>query len=137
VFDCYRPARAVAHFMRWARDLGDTRRKAQFYPAVDKRDLFTLDYIAARSGHSRGATVDIALVRLPSGNAIDMGTPFDWFDRQSWPSDRSVGQAAQANRALLAAAMMRRGFKPYDKEWWHFTLVREPFPLTYFDFPVR
>jgi D-alanyl-D-alanine dipeptidase len=142
VFDCYRPARAVAHFMRWARDLDDTKRKAEFYPGVDKRDLFKLDYIAERSGHSRGATVDLTLVRraLATGQAdaeVDMGTPFDLFDSRSWPSDRTVGAAARRNRARLAAAMARAGFKPYDKEWWHFTLAREPFPNTYFDFPVR
>jgi D-alanyl-D-alanine dipeptidase len=142
VFDCYRPARAVAHFMRWARDLDDTRHKAEFYPEVDKRDLFKLDYIAERSGHSRGATVDLTLVRRATapGRAdaeVDMGTAFDLFDPRSWPSDRTVAAPARRNRALLAAAMARAGFKPYDKEWWHFTLAREPFPNTYFDFPVR
>jgi zinc D-Ala-D-Ala dipeptidase len=125
--------------MRWARNLGDVRGKAEFYPEVDKRDLFKLDYIAERSGHSRGATVDLTLVRRAGQivEEVDMGTPFDLFDPKSWPSDRSVSAAAQENRALLAAAMARRGFKPYEKEWWHFTLAREPFPRTYFDFPVR
>jgi D-alanyl-D-alanine dipeptidase len=139
VFDCYRPARAVEHFVRWARDAGDVRRKADFYPDVDKRDLFKEGYIAERSGHSRGATVDLTLVRRAGQivEEVDMGTPFDLFDPKSWPSDRSVSAAAQENRALLAAAMARRGFKPYEKEWWHFTLAREPFPRTYFDFPVR
>jgi D-alanyl-D-alanine dipeptidase len=142
VFDCYRPARAVAHFARWARDLDDTRRKATFYPNVDKRDLFKLDYIAERSGHSRGATVDLTLVqrsgaRARAGDELDMGTRYDLFDPKSWPTDGSVSPAARKNRARLAAAMARAGFKPYDKEWWHFTLGREPFPDTYFDFPVR
>ena len=140
VFDCYRPARAVMHFVRWARDLRDTRRKADFYPDVDKRDLFRLGYIASRSGHSRGATVDLTLARRGEGQApaeLDMGTRFDFFGTQSWPSSRKVGEEAQANRRLLAAAMGKRGFRPYEKEWWHFTLRGEPYPGSYFDFPVR
>src|SRR5690242_20318867 len=123
-FDCYRPTRAVAHFVRWARDLNDVARKAEHYPDVDKRDLFRLGYIAARSGHSRGATVDLTLVRR-NGAAVedvDMGTPFDFFSPKSWPADTSLSRDAQRNRALLAGAMRRHGFSPYDKEWWHFTL---------------
>ena len=137
VFDCYRPQRAVAHFVRWARDLRDVATKAEFYPTVDKRDLFRLGYIAAQSGHSRGATVDLGVVSLADGRELDMGTPFDTFSPRSWPADTSVSAEARHNRALLAAAMRRRGFRPYDKEWWHFTLRGEPFPATYFDFPVR
>ena len=136
VFDCYRPARAVASFMRWARDLNDTAGKAEFYPQIDKRTLFRDGYIAARSGHSRGSTVDITLAEA-GGRELDMGTPFDFFSPRSSPADPSVADAARANRALLAAAMRRRGFRPYAKEWWHFTLGREAFPETYFDFPVR
>jgi zinc D-Ala-D-Ala dipeptidase len=137
VFDCYRPTRAVAHFIRWARNGRDVRRKAEYYPDIDKRDLFRLGYLATRSGHSRGSTVDLTLVRLADGSELDMGTPFDFCGRQSWTSDRSVSREAQTNRALFAAAMMRGGFRPYQREWWHFTLVNEPFPATYFDFPVR
>jgi D-alanyl-D-alanine dipeptidase len=139
VFDCYRPARAVAHFVRWARDLKDVKRKADFYPDVDKRDLFRLGYISARSGHSRGSTVDLTLVRRTGGKAveIDMGTRYDFFGVQSWPGNRKVSAEAQANRALLAQAMRRRGFVPYHREWWHFSLANEPFPGSYFDFPVR
>jgi zinc D-Ala-D-Ala dipeptidase len=137
VFDCYRPARAVAHFVRWARDLADVRRKGEFYPDVDKRDLFAQGYIAERSGHSRGSTVDLTLARRADGIELDMGTPFDLFSPKSWPTNTSVSDAARRNRALLASAMARHGFKPYDKEWWHFTLAKEPFPNTYFDFPVR
>jgi D-alanyl-D-alanine dipeptidase len=143
VFDCYRPARAVAHFIRWARKADDDpKRKAEYYPDIDKRDLFKLGYIAARSGHSRGSTVDLSLVRRANGTEIDgheldMGTPFDFLSRKSWPSDRSVSAQAQENRALLAQAMRRGGFKPYSKEWWHFSLANEPFPDRYFDFPVR
>lgn len=137
LFDCYRPARAVAHFMRWAREPADTARKAEFYPQVDKRDLFRLGYIAARSGHSRGSTVDLTLVRLGGHEELDMGTAFDLFSPRSAPGDGSVTQQQRTNRALLAAAMRQRGFRPYDKEWWHFTLRNEPFPRTYFDFVVQ
>jgi D-alanyl-D-alanine dipeptidase len=140
VFDCYRPSRAVAHFLRWAEDLADQRRKEEFYPDVDKRDLFKDGYVAARSSHSRGSTVDITLVRRDGDNPaieVDMGTPFDLFSPRSWPTDKGVSADAQTMRALLAAAMTKRGFKPYDKEWWHYTLGDEPFPDTYFDFPVR
>jgi len=136
VFDCYRPAPAVAHFVRWARDVADVRRKAEFYPEIDKRLLFRLGYIASLSSHSRGSTVDITLVKRDGGE-LDMGTPFDLFSPRSWPSDRNVSAEARANRALLASAMARHGFRPYDKEWWHFTLRGEPFPHSYFDFPVR
>jgi D-alanyl-D-alanine dipeptidase len=135
-FDCYRPTRAVAHFMRWAQNLSDLAGKAEFYPDVDKRNLFRDGYIAERSGHSRGSTVDLTIASA-DGRELDMGTPFDLFSPKSWPSDRSVSPVARANRDLLATAMTRRGFAPYDKEWWHFTLAREPYPKTYFDFPVR
>ena len=133
-------ARAVAHFIRWARDARDTKAKAEFYPAVDKRDLFRLGYISPQSGHSRGSTVDISLVRLADGAEpveLDMGTPFDTFSPRSWPSDTTVGAEARRNRALLADAMRRHGFVRYVKEWWHFTLANEPFRGTYFDFPVK
>lgn len=135
VFDCYRPARAVRHFVHWAQNLSDIARKVEFYPEVDKRNLFRDGYIASRSSHSRGSTVEITLAR--AGAEFDMGTPFDFFSPRAWPSNRSVSAAAQANRKLLAAGMTRRGFTPYDKEWWHCTLGNEPFPGTYFDFPVR
>jgi D-alanyl-D-alanine dipeptidase len=141
VFDCYRPTRAVANFVRWARDLHDTAGKAEFYPDVDKRTLFRDGYIAAQSGHSRGATIDMTLAgddgRELEIRELDMGTPFDFFSPKSWPSDPTVTAAQRANRMLLAGAMRRRGFRPYDREWWHFTLRGEPFPGTYFDFPVR
>jgi D-alanyl-D-alanine dipeptidase len=136
-FDCYRPQRAVAHFVRWARNLRDEKMKAEFYPQVEKSTLFRDGYIAARSGHSRGSTIDLTVASRADGKGLDMGTPFDFFSPHSWPSDRHVGAEAQQNRALLAQAMARRGFRPYDKEWWHFTLRHEPYPETYFDFPVR
>jgi len=137
VFDCYRPQRAVAHFVRWAQRIDDVKRKHEFYPDVDKRDLFKEGYISESSGHSRGSTLDLTLVRRSGGRELDMGSPFDFFSPKSWPSDVSVSGAAHANRALLAAAMTRGGFRPYNKEWWHFTLSDEPFPDAYFDFPVR
>jgi D-alanyl-D-alanine dipeptidase len=137
VFDCYRPQRAVAQFVRWAQRIDDVKRKRDFYPDVDKRELFAKGYISDRSGHSRGSTADVTLVRRADARELDMGSPFDFFSPKSWPSDRSVSDQAQQNRALLAAAMRRGGFRPYDKEWWHFTLNNEPFPDTYFDFPVR
>jgi D-alanyl-D-alanine dipeptidase len=136
VFDCYRPTRAVANFVRWARDLNDQKMKAEFYPNVDKRTLFSSGYISSRSGHSRGSTTDLTLTR-DDGNELDMGTPFDFFSPKSWPADSSISAEAHANRMLLANATSCRGFRPYDKEWWHFTLRHEPFPDSYFDFPVK
>jgi zinc D-Ala-D-Ala dipeptidase len=135
-FDCYRPARAVANFVRWAQNLNDTAGKGEFYPDVDKRVLFREGYISSRSGHSRGSTVDLTLARA-DGSELDMGTPFDFFSPRSWPSSPNVSPEAKENRAMFAAAMRRRGFHPYPREWWHFTLAHEPFPATYFDFPVR
>src|SRR6476661_4441428 len=111
-YDCYRPERAVAHFVRWARNLGDVKMKAEFYPQVDKSTLFRDGYIAARSGHSRGSTVDLTLARRADGKALDMGTPFDFFSPRSWPSDRIVSSEAQGNRALLTQSMQKRGFRP-------------------------
>ena len=127
----------MAHFVRWARNLGDVKMKTEFYPHVDKSTLFRDGYIAARSGHSRGSTVDLTVANRAGGKELDMGTPFDFFSPRSWPSDGSVSAEAQANRALLAQAMRKRGFVPYNKEWWHFTLRHEPYPQTYFDFQVR
>jgi D-alanyl-D-alanine dipeptidase len=137
VFDCYRPARAVAHFLRWARNVRDVARKAEFYPDLDKGTLFRDGYISTHSRHSSGSTLDLTLVRLPDGRELDMGTTYDFFSPRAWPSSRSVSSEAQANRAMLTEAMRRRGFRPYAKEWWHFTLQHEPFPDMAFDFPVR
>lgn len=137
VLDCYRPARAVADFAAWARDLDDQRMKAQYYPNVDKARLFELGYIAERSGHSRGSTLDLTIIDLATGAELDMGTPYDLFDPRSWPSDQSVSAQARANRTLLQRVMTAHGFRPLREEWWHFTLNNEPYPETYFDFPVR
>lgn len=136
VFDCYRPVRAVMNFVRWARDPNDQMAKAEFYPNVDKRTLFRDGYIASHSGHSRGSTMDLTLAKT-DGTELDMGTHFDFFSPKSWTADPTVTPEQHADRIRLAAAMRRRGFRGYDKEWWHFTLRGEPFPQTYFDFPVR
>jgi D-alanyl-D-alanine dipeptidase len=135
VFDCYRPKRAVAHFLRWAQAVNDLKNKSAYYPDLDKRQLFSDGYIAANSGHSRGSTVDLTLVG--KAGELDMGTPFDFLSRRSNTLNPAIGKEALNNRVLLALAMSRRGFRAYDKEWWHFTLRGEPFPETYFDFPVR
>jgi D-alanyl-D-alanine dipeptidase len=107
---------------------------------VEKKDLFKDDYIAARSGHSRGGTVDLTIVSLrgnPAGKDLDMGTGFDLFAPESWPDNPAMGAEQRANRLLLQVMMKKNGFRPYPKEWWHFTLEGEPFPSTYFDFPVE
>jgi len=139
VFDAYRPQRAVDHFVRWAEDLGDTRMKARYYPDVAKEHLFRDGYIAAKSGHSRGSTVDLTIVSLDSGEPVelDMGTPWDFFGPRSWPTSLEVTPQQRANRMLLQALMMKHGFRPLAEEWWHFTLEDEPFPDTYFDFVVE
>lgn len=137
IYDAYRPQRAVDHFARWAQDVQDTAMKSVFYPDVDKADLFRLDFIAKRSGHSRGSTVDVTLLDEATGQRLDMGGPFDFFGELSHPDAAGVTAAQRENRMLLQCAMMKRGFKPLSSEWWHFTLRDEPFPHTYFDFPVR
>ncbi len=154
VWDCYRPERAVADFMAWTREASDQRMRAIYYPALDKRDLPRLGYLAPRSTHSRGSTVDLGLARLsgratggqgactaPYGTriddgAVDLGTAYDCFDTRSHVRDPRVGREAAANRALLAQVMQRHGFRGYSREWWHFQLIREPFPERVFDFPV-
>lgn len=139
VFDAYRPQRAVDHFVRWAEDPDDTRMKGEFYPRVEKSELFEKGYIAARSGHTRGSTVDVTLVALEQAEVpveLDMGSPYDFFGPVSWPGYKDISGQARANRMLLRTVMVRHGFQPYDQEWWHFTLKKEPFPETYFDFPI-
>lgn len=140
VFDAYRPQRAVDHFVRWSRNESDQQTKEKFYPDVAKGDLFSQGYIATRSGHSRGSTIDLTIVSLAKGDTpqeLDMGTPFDFFGRESWIDSTKVSPQQRANRLLLREIMTKHGFRPYDKEWWHFTLQDEPYPETYFDFPVR
>ena len=174
VYDCYRPQRAVDHFGRWARG-SDASMKAAFYPDEPRGQLFRRGYIASRSGHSRGATVDLTLVPLPAAASVltafpdpadgplprcdaplstptgpdlpgggrlaegdlDMGTAYDCLDPASATASRAVSRQAQRNRQTLKAAMQRRGFRNYSKEWWHFTFRPEPFPRTYHDFDVQ
>ena len=137
IYDAYRPQRAVDHFARWAEDITDTRMKSVFYPDVDKADLFEKGFIARRSGHSRGSTVDLTLLDEATGKLLDMGGPFDFFGELSHPDYAGVTAQQHENRMLLQSAMRKRGFKPLSTEWWHFTLVDEPYPKTFFDFPVR
>ena len=137
VFDAYRPERAVRHFVRWAQDLDDTRMKARFYPDVDKAMLFKEGYVAARSGHSRGSVVDLTLVELKSGQELDMGSPYDLFGKISHHGATGITLAQAANRAVLREAMEAHGFKQLKEEWWHYLLKDEPYPKTFFDFPVR
>ena len=140
VFDAYRPQRAVDHFVRWAKDLEDTTMKNRYYPEVDKQLLFEEGYISSKSGHTRGSTVDLTLIYLSGSQKnkeLDMGTPWDFFSPTSWPLSDDVSRQQHANRLLLRNVMINYGFKPYEAEWWHFTLHGEPFPDTYFNFPVE
>lgn len=137
IFDAYRPQRAVDHFVRWARDIDDTKMKAEYYPDVAKKDLFREGYIAAKSSHTRGSTVDLTIISLDSGHEVDMGSGFDFFGPISWPDHSRITPSQRAHRMLLQTLMHQNGFSHYDREWWHFTFKKEPFPDTYFDFPVR
>lgn len=140
LFDAYRPQRAVMHFVRWAQDTADTRTKADYYPRVAKADLFKLGYIALESGHSRGSTVDLTLLEQTDDGPwreVDMGTPFDFFGEEAASRSKLVSEAQQVRRRQLREVMERHGWVAYEAEWWHFTLGSEPYPETYFDFPVR
>jgi len=137
IFDAYRPQRAVDEFIAWAKDLKDIRSKAKYYPRVAKENLFSEGYIADRSGHSRGSTVDLTIISSSSPfKPLNMGTNFDFFGPESWPKFAGVSIEQRANRLLLRTLMLKHGFKPYEMEWWHFTYEKEPFPDTYFDFVV-
>ncbi len=136
VFDTYRPACAVRHFVRWGIEDLDLRMKPFFYPDVEKQDLFKLGYIASRSSHSRGSTIDLTLFDMTTGRELDMGSPFDYFSDMSHPDCRDITDEQYENRMRLRELMLSNGFKPIDCEWWHFTLADEPYPDTYFDFPV-
>ncbi len=161
IYDCYRPQKAVNHFVRWAAAMGDTQTKAEFYPKVDKKNLFKDGYIAEKSGHSRGSTIDLTIVTIPAApqekyvphkdlracylplekrfrdSGIDMGTGFDCFDEKSHTLNKTIGSSPRLHRALLKTIMEKHGFVNYDKEWWHYTLKSEPFPDTYFDFNIE
>ena len=140
LYDCYRPQRAVDHFVRWAKDLGDQRHKARFYPNLSKSELLPRGYIAAKSSHSRGSTVDVSLIQLAGpdeGQPVDMGTDFDVFDPKSHTDGPGITALQRQNRNLLVEAMAEAGFANLPVEWWHYTLKPEPYPDTYFDFVVR
>ena len=152
IYDAYRPQKGVDHFVRWAEDIADTLMKPYFYPDLDKSVLFPMDYICLKSGHTRGSTVDLTLFDMATEKEVDMGGTFDWFGPESHPDFcgnpetgeymRGAGRGAITpeqfrNRMILRQAMVRHGFKPFDTEWWHFTLRNEPFPDTYFTFPVK
>ena len=156
IYDAYRPQKAVDHFVRWAADLQDAKMKPYFYPDLDKSVLFDQEYIMAKSGHTRGSTVDLTLFDMNTEKEVDMGGTFDWFgpeshpdfcgnpesgeytgDNSKSPAGRSITPEQFANRMILRRAMLSHGFKPLDTEWWHFTLKDEPFQNTYFTFPVK
>ena len=137
IFDAYRPQMAVDHFVRWASEVRDTKCKDIFYPKTDKARLFKLGYIAAKSGHSRGSTVDLTLVDRLSGKELDMGSPFDFFGPISHHGTTLITPEQAANRVILQTIMQESGFKPYAKEWWHYTLDNEPYPDTYFTFELQ
>lgn len=137
IFDAYRPQRAVNHFMQWARQTGDTLKKQEFYPHTAKSELFELGYLASRSGHSRGSTVDLTLVYQENGRELDMGGPYDFFGSISAHDTGLINKEQRQNREFLKSLMVKHGFKPYSKEWWHYSLRQEPFPDTYFDFVVE
>jgi D-alanyl-D-alanine dipeptidase len=137
IFDAYRPQQAVNHFVRWAKILNDTLMKNEYYPKVPKSQLFQLGFIASKSGHTRGSTVDITLVNIKSGKEVDMGSTYDFFGQESHPLYKKITKKQQENRLFLRKIMIENGFSPYDNEWWHFTLKNEPFPDTYFNFPIK
>ena len=136
VFDAYRPLCAVKHFVLWGIEDQDVRMKPYFYPDLQKQELFSGGYIAKRSSHTRGSTVDLTLLDMATGKELDMGSPFDLFSGISHPDSRQVTDEQYANRMTLRSVMVRNGFEPIDCEWWHFTLQDEPYPDTYFEFPV-
>ena len=137
IFDAYRPQQAVNHFVRWAKVLDDTLMKKAYYPDVPKSELFKRGYIASRSGHSRGSTVDLTIVDIKTGKELDMGSPFDFFGIKSHHLPKNITPEQQKNRLLLRNLMSKNNFRPYKNEWWHFTLRNEPFPKTYFNFPIE
>ena len=136
VFDAYRPACAVRHFVLWGIEDLDLRMKPFFYPDLEKQELFVQGYVASQSSHSRGSTIDLTLLDMATGKELDMGSPFDMFSEVSHPDYRGITDEQYNNRMRLQKVMKRNGFVPIDCEWWHFTLADEPYPDTYFEFPV-
>lgn len=136
IYDAYRPQRAVDHFVRWAQDANDTKMKDEFYPTLDKSELFPKGYIAVRSGHSRGLTVDLTLTDK-DGTPLDMGGEFDWFLKISSHDYDDLTPAQKANRKLLLDGMEAAGFGSYSEEWWHYTLRGESTAEEFYDFPIE
>ncbi len=136
VFDAYRPACAVKHFVLWGIEDQDIRMKPYFYPKLEKEEVFARGYIAKQSSHSRGSAVDLTLLDMRTGKEVDMGGPFDLFDELSHPDYQGITGEQFENRMMLQRVMLRSGFQPIDCEWWHFSLKDEPYPNTYFEFPV-
>lgn len=136
IYDAYRPQTAVDHFVSWSYDYDDQRMKSEFYPETDKSSLIGNAYIAAKSGHSHGSTIDLTLVDLNTGEEVDMGGPFDYFGTLSHPDYSGISSEQYENRMTLRNAMINNGFSPLSTEWWHFSLNNDPYPGTYFDFPV-
>jgi D-alanyl-D-alanine dipeptidase len=161
IYDCYRPQRAVDHFVRWAKEIKNTKTMREFYPTIDKNNLFKDGYIDSKSGHSRGSTIDLTIVPLPApgqqnyipgqklsecylpadkrfgDNSIDMGTGFDCFHELSNTANANISRQQKINRLLLKSLMEKHGFRNYDKEWWHYTLMNESYPDTYFNFVIE
>ena len=137
IYDAYRPQRSVNHFINWSKSLTDTINKNHFYPNILKSNLFKLGYIATKSSHSRGSTVDITLVEISSGKEVDMGSPYDFFGLESSHDYKNISITQKNNRKLLLDVMTNNGFSSYPKEWWHYTFIDEPFPTTYFDFTTN
>ena len=136
IFDAYRPVTAVKHFVFWGIEDQDIRMKPYFYPELEKQELFNRGYIAKESSHSRGSAVDLTLLDMKTGKEIDMGSPFDLFSEMSHPDYRGITDEQYENRMFLQNCMVRNGFQPLACEWWHFCLADEPYPDTYFTFPV-
>lgn len=138
IYDAYRPVSAVDHFIRWAKDRTDLRMKPYFYPDVEKDDLFKIGYISEKSSHSRGSTVDLTLFDMSKGREVNMGSPFDYFGKRSHASfTKHLSAPEIEHRTFLAETMQSLGFTMIEEEWWHFTLKDEPYPDTYFNFPVK
>lgn len=138
VYDAYRPQRATDHFVRWAKDENDNAMKLQYYPNINKKDLFAKGYISLKSGHSRGSTVDVTIVSLKTKQILNMGSPYDLFDEvSSVDHTATISKNQHSLRLLLKRRMEKHGWQSYPKEWWHFTLKNEPYPNTYFDFPLE
>jgi len=138
IYDAYRPQRAVDHFVEWSKNITDTLNKNEFYPKVQKINLFKEGYIATKSGHTRGSTVDLTIVDLSQNSKeLDMGSPYDFFGKESWVSYAEITKQQALNRAILQRVMLKNNFRNYTQEWWHFTLKNEPFPENYFDFPIE